>query len=137
VVLWPARPLCKQYLGDSWRRFEVATVSTVVRIKTVADAPQPTSPPADSGTPRVTLGQVIHLRGDLADQLLPAVDRTAAELAKLNAAMDRLMVSTPRSLHTPDFRPARCRGRRSETLMAKLSPAASSSPRRLISIGLG
>jgi hypothetical protein len=52
------------------------------------------SPPADSGTPRVTLGQVIHLRGDLADQLLSAVDRTAAELAKLNAAMDRLMVST-------------------------------------------
>jgi hypothetical protein len=25
----------KQYLGDSWRRFEVATVSTVVRIKAV------------------------------------------------------------------------------------------------------
>jgi hypothetical protein len=25
----------KQYLGDSWRRFEVATVSTVIRIKTV------------------------------------------------------------------------------------------------------
>jgi hypothetical protein len=23
----------KQYLGDSWRRFEVATVSTVVRVK--------------------------------------------------------------------------------------------------------
>ena len=23
----------KQYLGDSWRRFEVATVSTVIRIK--------------------------------------------------------------------------------------------------------
>ena len=25
----------KQYLGDSWRRFEVATVSTVIRIKAV------------------------------------------------------------------------------------------------------
>ena len=25
----------KQYLGNSWRRFEVATVSTVVRIKAV------------------------------------------------------------------------------------------------------
>jgi hypothetical protein len=25
----------KQYLGESWRRFEVATVSTVVRIKAV------------------------------------------------------------------------------------------------------
>ena len=25
----------KQYLGDSWRRFEVATVSTVVRIRAV------------------------------------------------------------------------------------------------------
>jgi hypothetical protein len=25
----------KQYLGDAWRRFEVATVSTVVRIKAV------------------------------------------------------------------------------------------------------
>jgi hypothetical protein len=25
----------KQYLGDSWRRFEVATVTTVVRIKAV------------------------------------------------------------------------------------------------------
>ena len=25
----------KQYLGDSWKRFEVATVSTVVRIKAV------------------------------------------------------------------------------------------------------
>jgi len=23
----------KQYLGDSWRRFEVATISTVIRIK--------------------------------------------------------------------------------------------------------
>jgi hypothetical protein len=23
----------KQYLGESWRRFEVATVSTVIRIK--------------------------------------------------------------------------------------------------------
>ena len=28
-------PAVKQYLGDSWRRFEVATVSTVVRIKAV------------------------------------------------------------------------------------------------------
>ena len=25
----------KQYLGDSWRRFEIATVSTVIRIKAV------------------------------------------------------------------------------------------------------
>jgi hypothetical protein len=25
----------KQYLGDSWRRFETATVSTVIRIKAV------------------------------------------------------------------------------------------------------
>jgi hypothetical protein len=25
----------RQYLGDSWRRFEVATVSTVIRIKAV------------------------------------------------------------------------------------------------------
>src|SRR5581483_3107018 len=25
----------KQYLGESWRRFEVATVSTVIRIKAV------------------------------------------------------------------------------------------------------
>ena len=25
----------KQYLGDSWRRFEVATLSTVIRIKAV------------------------------------------------------------------------------------------------------
>jgi hypothetical protein len=25
----------KQYLGDSWRRFEVATISTVIRIKAV------------------------------------------------------------------------------------------------------
>jgi hypothetical protein len=25
----------KEYLGDSWRRFEVATVSTVIRIKAV------------------------------------------------------------------------------------------------------
>src|ERR1700722_11774309 len=25
----------KQYLGDSWRRFEVATITTVVRIKAV------------------------------------------------------------------------------------------------------
>jgi hypothetical protein len=25
----------KQYLGDSWRRFEIATISTVIRIKAV------------------------------------------------------------------------------------------------------
>jgi hypothetical protein len=25
----------KQYLGDSWRRFEIATVSTVIRVKSV------------------------------------------------------------------------------------------------------
>src|SRR5581483_7585007 len=53
-----------------------------------------TFPPGDNIAPRPTLGQIIHLRGDLADQVLPAVDKTVAELAKLNAAMDRLMVST-------------------------------------------
>ncbi len=28
-------PAVKQYLGQSWRRFEIATVSTVIRIKAV------------------------------------------------------------------------------------------------------
>ena len=44
----------KEYLGDSWRRFEVATVSTVIRIKAVTRSRLPLRRSVLTGLPRVT-----------------------------------------------------------------------------------